>query len=1592
MAEPRCEDEGILREWAPLSRLLREVPLTVRRGLYFENVSLTCVDALPEYLAVGTNIGVVYWYNRENHNLQRLRPEKNTFKITCVKLVSSVDYMVAAGDESGTVTVFRIPKPTPEWIKSIYKQTTASTNVERYTVGGLHSTPVTALEWSTNGQKLFSGDATGLVVLTEIDFYMNLSKACEILNEKYRVVQLSYNQQCQVLVVATEYRCISAHRPDSGSWKVAQVGQQERRRVVQLSYNQQCQVLVVATEYRCISAHRPDSGSWKVAQVGQQERRRVVQLSYNQQCQVLVVATEYRCISAHRPDSGSWKVSQVGQQERRRVVQLSYNQQCQVLVVATEYRCISAHRPDSGSWKVSQVGQQERRRVVQLSYNQQCQVLVVATEYRCISAHRPDSGSWKVSQVGQQERRRVVQLSYNQQCQVLVVATEYRCISAHRPDSGSWKVSQVGQQERRRVVQLSYNQQCQVLVVATEYRCISAHRPDSGSWKVSQVGQQERRRVVQLSYNQQCQVLVVATEYRCISAHRPDSGSWKVSQVGQQERRRVVQLSYNQQCQVLVVATEYRCISAHRPDSGSWKVSQVGQQERHSLCRVGATFFVQPQKPLERTIYSGRAGLRFWQSDSSGTVHKTLIFKDAIKKPHQLIRLLHPPPVREGVGGWEGELGVVMPWKGLYLVSHNSSGLVVLDPQRISVVACVYGLTDVHSMAVTASEIFIIAGSRNIMRLSYLPDVYGGSQEEPVTSLFDELKVSPVTETFLDLTSRLKQTANDLVSKRPVTTVSGTLLEEDEEGTDALDSLDLPPVLPVEGDVLELTLQKDPRTLKLDEIGKQSFDDVLYSSTRKVKTKNSKQSKAVKASNSNVAAPDTCSDTASVASVRSGESEESESNNNNNNNVGEQPRLSLDLVSSSTLSAAIPPDILPDLRSPDSIMKDVHDKEILVAKAFNLEEVLLAAEKHFEKEENETEGINKDCLPELLSGVKHIEETLNYGPPSGSSSAIPSLEAGNNTVPQYTVLRQDSIDHPLADDVCGTVTSDDTLTLDCNDGWCQVTTPEVAQYVSVCRDYVVMSGPSRTLHSTTVPPASPARWSRLGYRAMDVLLSPEGQLVWKLDFDVAAALLDSDNNGTAGGNWEIAARGVESVALGSDVAWYVSSGRVYLQTELSSVTPYRDGSLVPCPSLVTSICCSKEMVWVLTADHWVLWRAGVTPDCPEGSHWQRVDTPGHVQVADIALGPYNLGWLVDRSNSVYYSDNYMEDKCVWWQVLIRNYMFENSSLCQISSNNNSVWITNRMSPYVYVNSTAIKGHRWTEVSLRNMTAPLRWRQITAEGVFEEKGSLWLLSTGNELFHLRPNSENLNVVNVPCSPDEVMAVTAAPHALWLLTDGGQIYVRQGMGDQNPQGDQWRALNIEQISDKQVTLRHVSIGCDVIWACDTKGDIYMAVGSPYLIATDTFSPAWVLVEGRPLSNTVFVKVFVGSETHIVWAVDNKSNIYVRSGIFHDFQLGTDWVLVSGVKASHLSISGSSVWALSTSGGVFCRAGISENNYIGNYWYQVPGALGLLTASVSEGLWGVLDKGGSLAVYQPHMVSLTEEARSAASTDKDDDWEVI
>jgi len=75
MTTPMCEDGGPLREWAPLAVLLQQIPAKIQNGIFTQDISFTCIDALTEFIAIGTNHGLVYWYNREKQDLQRLRCE-----------------------------------------------------------------------------------------------------------------------------------------------------------------------------------------------------------------------------------------------------------------------------------------------------------------------------------------------------------------------------------------------------------------------------------------------------------------------------------------------------------------------------------------------------------------------------------------------------------------------------------------------------------------------------------------------------------------------------------------------------------------------------------------------------------------------------------------------------------------------------------------------------------------------------------------------------------------------------------------------------------------------------------------------------------------------------------------------------------------------------------------------------------------------------------------------------------------------------------------------------------------------------------------------------------------------------------------------------------------------------------------------------------------------------------------------------------------------------------------------------------------------------------------------------------------------------
>lgn len=75
MAEKGAEIDTILQEWAPMSELLNKIPTKTQISLFSHDVSLTCVDIIPEFIALGSNLGIVYWYDRKKKDLQRLRCE-----------------------------------------------------------------------------------------------------------------------------------------------------------------------------------------------------------------------------------------------------------------------------------------------------------------------------------------------------------------------------------------------------------------------------------------------------------------------------------------------------------------------------------------------------------------------------------------------------------------------------------------------------------------------------------------------------------------------------------------------------------------------------------------------------------------------------------------------------------------------------------------------------------------------------------------------------------------------------------------------------------------------------------------------------------------------------------------------------------------------------------------------------------------------------------------------------------------------------------------------------------------------------------------------------------------------------------------------------------------------------------------------------------------------------------------------------------------------------------------------------------------------------------------------------------------------------
>uniref|UniRef100_A0A671RH86 Tectonin beta-propeller repeat-containing protein 2-like n=1 Tax=Sinocyclocheilus anshuiensis TaxID=1608454 RepID=A0A671RH86_9TELE len=183
-----------LREFCPLYYLLNAIPAKVQKGFRSVLVYLTALDSNSDYLAIGSSIGMLYLYCRRVSQMNKYNIEGKCEAITAVKLLNCFDDLVAVGTASGRVAFFQLVSPLPGRNKQL----------RRFDVVGLHKSTITALAWSANGMKLFSGDDKGRVVYSSVDLDQGLCNPVVFFEEPSAIVQLEYSQK--VLLVSSHQR------------------------------------------------------------------------------------------------------------------------------------------------------------------------------------------------------------------------------------------------------------------------------------------------------------------------------------------------------------------------------------------------------------------------------------------------------------------------------------------------------------------------------------------------------------------------------------------------------------------------------------------------------------------------------------------------------------------------------------------------------------------------------------------------------------------------------------------------------------------------------------------------------------------------------------------------------------------------------------------------------------------------------------------------------------------------------------------------------------------------------------------------------------------------------------------------------------------------------------------------------------------------------------------------------------------------------------------------------------------------------------------------------------------------------------------
>ncbi|KAM3594811.1 uncharacterized protein V6R79_014467 [Siganus canaliculatus] len=568
-------------------------------------------------------------------------------------------------------------------------------------------------------------------------------------------------------------------------------------------------------------------------------------------------------------------------------------------------------------------------------------------------------------------------------------------------------------------------------------------------------------------------------------------------------------------------------------------------------------------------------------------------------------------------------------------------------------------------------------------------------------------------------------------------------------------------------------------------------------------------------------------------------------------------------------------------------------------------------------------------------------------------------------------------------------------------------------------------------------PETGLTWQRFEDNVHQVALSPSGNLLWKVEQKSMTAFACAKVSVKGKRHWYKAVEQTAFVALSDDSAWIIrTNGDLYLQTGLSVDRPCARSVKVDSPCVFSQVCVRGGVVWALSEHKALFYREGVNSYCSEGDGW-KYDTVSEAQGLElmcVALGDGGTAWALDGSGSLWFRTGVccsrpQGDDDHWWQISISDYVvFDQGSLfqtliqatqsvatvtrapvdrvvaflsqysqCQpslVSANASGVWVASGRNQ-LHLARGSLVGTFWQNVVPRGTVSATRWTFITSSAVPHREGTfLWLAQSRKDLFCVWDQDGELRPSSVLLPPEvEMCHLSACRDALWGLDTQGRVSIRT-LSPSCPTGLHWTPLDLSQLGS--VRLVSVSCGSQNVWAVDSRGVVYFRVGTQPLNPS-MMLPAWIHIEPpvQPIG-VQLVSIQTSPNDRLLWALDNRGSVFVRTGLCDEMPVGTDWELVPGLAVSQLVLSSRTVWVRCVNGDVARRYGVSERNAAGDYWKKIPGSANWLTVTSEDELWAVTLIGGlsrRLTKLLPQAPSRpTPSGPSLSGDDVDDEWELI